>query len=128
MRINDGQEESTFEISLIWEVVSSGTRPGHNDLDLGEWEASLLEICAVLPKDNLPLVVILLICVKECVRNDCVVFNAARLLSLGLEPWTRCDNYVLVITSPTDIDNVEVGVLHNRPINRQNAISIDCAE
>ena len=65
MRVNNGKEESTLEVGLIWEVVLCCAGPRHNDLKLCQREAGLLEVCAVLAKDDLPLIFIRLIGVKE---------------------------------------------------------------
>ena len=88
VRVDDGQEEAPFEVGLVREVGRSGAWPRHDHLNLGKWEASLLEVCAVLPKNDLPLVFVLLIGVEEGVGDDGVVFLAAGLLAFGLVAWT----------------------------------------
>ena len=65
--VNDAEEEAALEICLVREIVWRGPRSWHNDLDLGQREACLLEVRTVLTQDDLPLVLILLIGIKQCV-------------------------------------------------------------
>ena len=87
VRVDDCQEEAPFEVSLVWEVSRGSAWPWHDHLNLGKREASLLEVCAVLAQDYLPLVFVLLIGVEKRVGDDGVVLLASRLLAFGLEAW-----------------------------------------
>ena len=128
MIVNDAEEEAALVIGLVREIVWRGPRSRHNDLDLGQREACLLEVRTILAQDDLPLVLILLIRIKQCVRDDCVVICATWLLTLRFEARSRGYDHVLVVTSPLYIHDKQVCVLGDRPIDRQNAIRVHRAK
>lgn len=128
MSLADAEEEAPLKISLVLVVRPWCVRSRHNHLNLGQREARLLKVGSVLAQNHLSLVIVSLVSIKKCIRDDRVVFLPSWLLFLVLVSWSRSYDDILVITCPLDIHNVQVRVLQYRAVNRQETLRVDYAE
>ena len=112
MVLDDAQEESASEGALIGESFTTFTSR-HHDLDLGDPEGCLSETGFILSKDDLSLIWVRLVAIKDRVRYHSIVILSSGYVFLVCESGSRRDYCISVAAAPTDIHTIQTNKFFN---------------